>query len=626
MGAVEDPYPTPPHRRLRVYAFDPGTGYDPLTATLNEAVLKLPFEDRLKPGPRGEYLEVIDVDPASRAFYPPVDLNHPTLLAQDGFAPSEGNPLFHQQMVYAVAMNTIRNFERALGRKVLWSARAGVEDGFVRQLRIHPHALREANAYYSPQKKALLFGYFPASRAAPGRSLPGGMVFTCLSHDVVAHETTHAILDGLHPRYVEPSGPDGLAFHEAFADIVALFQHFTLPEALTHQIGRMRGDLGQPTLLSELAVQFGEAIGHYGALRSAIDPGGAPDPTRYATVGEPHARGAILVAAVFDGFLTIYRNRIADLLRLSTGGASRYPDQDLHPDLAGRLTAEATKAASHVLRMCLRALDYMPPVDPTFGEFLRALVTADADLVPDDDRGYRVAMIEAFRRRGIYPTDCRSLAADSLIWNAPVNAPMVEVGRLELTLLEERKTLFEQSRGNARLLHRWLQGLGGSPDGQAQLREMGLALGSDAPRTVRRDAEGRPTVEVHAVRLARRAGPNGESLLQLVIEITQARMAFFDATLQQRVDAGIEPLPQSGDFVFRGGCTLVVDLRREQDDPAGIVRYCVRKRIDSPERLQRHRDHLLEGDVAAAAAYRFRGGHGEPFAFLHRCGGGAHAC
>jgi serine/threonine protein kinase len=39
-------------------------------------------------------------------------LDDPDVLAQDGLAPSEGNPQFHQQMAYAVAMTTIRNFER----------------------------------------------------------------------------------------------------------------------------------------------------------------------------------------------------------------------------------------------------------------------------------------------------------------------------------------------------------------------------------------------------------------------------------------------------------------------------------------------------------------------------------
>src|SRR5262249_47763420 len=118
--------------------------------------------------PVGEYVEVIDHDPASRCFYEPVDLNEGFILAEDGLMPSESNPQFHQQMVYAVTMRTIRNFERALGRLALWSPRrrrtpSGLVEDFVQRLRIYPHALREANAYYSPEKKALLLGYFPAS-------------------------------------------------------------------------------------------------------------------------------------------------------------------------------------------------------------------------------------------------------------------------------------------------------------------------------------------------------------------------------------------------------------------------------------------------------------------------------
>jgi hypothetical protein len=87
--------------------------------------------------------------------------------------------------------------------------------------------------------------------------------------------------------------------------------------------------------------------------------------------------------------------------------------------LVDRLSLEASKIAHQVLTICIRALDYCPPVDITFGEYLRALITADRDLVPDDKRSYRVAFISAFRDRGIFPTDVCHLSVDSLAWEPP---------------------------------------------------------------------------------------------------------------------------------------------------------------------------------------------------------------
>ena len=146
---------------------------------------------------------------------------------------------------------------------------AGTSEQFVRRLRIYPHALRDRNAYYSPAKKALLFGYFPVASKDEDNT-PGTIVFTCLSHDIVAHETTHALLDGVHPRFNEPTNPDVLAFHEAFADIVALFQHFTYPAVLESQIRRTRGDLDSESLLGQLgaAVRAGDRTGRCAARRA----------------------------------------------------------------------------------------------------------------------------------------------------------------------------------------------------------------------------------------------------------------------------------------------------------------------------------------------------------------------
>src|SRR5262249_30474264 len=153
------------------FAFDPSLATRTAEAAVNEITIPVLFERGLEPGPVGDYLEVVDVDPASDCVYAPVDLNHPFLLAQEGLQRSEGNPQFHQQMVYAVAMKTIAHFEEALGRPLFWSPlrpwdwRSGdedravrrvkggeegeeeedVSDQFVRRLRLYPHALRAQN-------------------------------------------------------------------------------------------------------------------------------------------------------------------------------------------------------------------------------------------------------------------------------------------------------------------------------------------------------------------------------------------------------------------------------------------------------------------------------------------------
>ncbi len=409
---------TPTERRLRVFAFDPAASQSLASAAIAITTVAIPWED-LQPGPRGEYIEVIDHDPSCRCFYAPVDLEDRLLLSTDGLTPLERDPKFHQQMVYAVAMRTIRTFERALGRRALWSPvmEGRREAQYVGQLRIYPHALRARNAYYNPLKKALLFGYFPARPLSPGTMNPGGIVFTCLSHDVVAHEMSHALLDGMASGLASPTNGDMLAFHEAFADLVALFQHFALPHILNHQLARTRGSLRVKSYLVELAQQFGEGSGLHGALRSYL--GIEPDPNAIDAATEPHTRGAILVAAIFDAFVTIYEHRVADLRRIASEGTGILREGELHPDLVNRLAAEASKTASQVLRMCIRAIDYCPPVDLTFGDYLRALITADMDLYPDDAYFYRPALIDAFRKRGIYPRDVRTMSPDSLSWHPP---------------------------------------------------------------------------------------------------------------------------------------------------------------------------------------------------------------
>ena len=175
-------------RPLKIFASDPLLG----RTFGNRAQIEVANE-KLSPGPVGPRVEVIDYDGARGCFYEAVDLNNAAVLMQSGLDPSESDPRFHQQMVYAVAMKTIENFDRGLGHSMRLAG-VGRRASVYPRLRLFPHAFYGANAFYSRELNGILFGYFLADAENPGPNLPGQTVFTCLSHDVVAHETTHALV------------------------------------------------------------------------------------------------------------------------------------------------------------------------------------------------------------------------------------------------------------------------------------------------------------------------------------------------------------------------------------------------------------------------------------------------
>ncbi|WP_178081334.1 MULTISPECIES: hypothetical protein [unclassified Pseudomonas] len=613
--------PTPP-RRLRVYALDPSIAKTLDSVDINQTVIHVPWEEDLKPGPVGEYLEIVDIDPASDRLYDPVNLNDPKLLAQDGWPPSEGNPEFHQQMVYAVAMKTIKNFEEALGRRVLWAARWANVTGAngqsqlkaytVRRLRIYPHALRTDNAYYSPDKVALLFGYFQ-SQSDPAGNTPGGtMVFSCLSSDIIAHEMSHALLDGLHRRFQDASNPDVPAFHEAFADIVAIFQHFSIPELVRFQVRQAHGVLDAAKLLGSLAKQFGEGTNRGGPLRDYLAKGEKP---KYPDEMEMHARGSILVSAVYEAFLSIVDRRTADLIRIATNGTGLLPKGALPPDLVERLTEETCKAARHVLRICIRALDYCPAVDITFGEYLRALITADIDLVAVDRFHYRVAFMDAFRKRNLLPRDVRTVSEESLAWGTLANprpewlAKLVEDLDFGWDLKLDREEVQRLNETNRwKLWTRLNDLLKKNPELYV---EFGLLPGVprySADGVLEQAAPpGGTTFDVPSVRPARRVTPDGGFQTEVV------------ATIMQRRPVPVDPNnPNGPQMWFRGGTTLILDPRKN----ACEVRYAIVKNSGSESRLARQRQQASSGSMSALQALYFASETVEPFALLHASNGG----
>lgn len=571
----------PAKRHLKVYAFDPTVG----RVLGNNLVVEVNHEP-LKPGPVGERFAVVDYDGSCDTFYAPVDLDHPNLLLRDGLDPTESDPRFHQQMVYAVASETLQRFEAALGRRVHWR---GLPSGkhVTNRLYLFPHAMVQANAFYSPDAHGILFGYFRSGSIVDAQIVPGQTIFTCLSHDIIAHETTHAIVDGIREHFTEPTNMDVPAFHEAFADLAALFRHFSHRDALLDTLQRTGGRLytanmradapgssTEPVIQSEiapdnplieLARQFGQVSGMHAGLRSALGTPASPQALR--TTIEPHARGAILVAAVFDAYFSVYLQRTADYFRVFRAGGGSDQPVDLPGPLANLLANDASRIAELFFAVCARALDYCPPVDVTFGDFLRAIITADIDLYPSDSYGVRDAVMQAFRSRGIVPEGAQFFSEDALRW------PRVKAGVLKpvrgLVFGDPNGLTDEEKDTNGNVL-------------RAYARANARALGFD-----------RSPISVPSFHPMFRTDEDGSLKVDMVVEMVQQR------------EVPLDPAePKLGTTVIRGGVTLMIAQQtlRAGKRPDPEVRYAIAKHLDGTRDNLQRAAYVAQGFTDGAGA------------------------
>jgi hypothetical protein len=583
-GAYERADGQPLYRPLRIFTTSPiASRLEGSIATLN-----VPYEP-LQPGPTGTLLEVVDDGVSDELLgigrkRQPLDLDEPYLLLEQGVAPSEGDPRFRAQMVYAVCSVTYAAFRRALGRDLAWGFIRGSDTNRPTRLRIRTAYANEPNAYYDSIRGELRFGVLVPSQLMKDDRLPVGLVHTALEHDVVVHEMSHALLDGLRAHLLTPTNPDVYAFHEAFSDLIALFQRFTYDDVVRAGIQASRGDV-RSRAFTDVASQFGRALGFSKALRSAV-PGAD---RQYGDSDEPHERGETLVAAVYDAFATVCTRKSTLAMRLATNGTGELPPGQLPELLVSELSKTARALAAQFLSICIRAVDYCPPVDLTFGEYLRAIITADLDLVPDDPWCYREALIAAFQRRGIYPSGERSLSERTLRWRAPVQ----QIPRCESLTFGRLRFRGDPGRASdARELERQARALGRLAASPANCAEFGLV----PPQETAEAIITAPVVE--SIRSARRVGPDGQIVFDIVGEIVQ----------RKRVLAK-EGRPS---FDFFGGATVILDA-------AGSVRYVIRKRVDDDARLRRQAEF-----ISANRLGMWQEGPGgrqianpQPFRFLH---------
>jgi hypothetical protein len=564
--------------------------------------------DRLQRGPRSHRFHVVDVLANGSDGQPPVVLHedgdpwtyHDRFVGKDP-ATLVGNRTFRAQNVFAVASHTLALFERHLGRPIPWR-------GGWPHLYLVPDGTLGGNAAYSPPSRSVIFGWLPGLDDRPE-------VHTSLSYDVIAHEVTHAILDGLRPRYVEPGLPDQLAFHEALADLVALFSVFTLDGVAAdllngHKKGRKdaarvemgstpkeRFDFLRKTPLSGLAEQLGRARATRQGmpdlradqlpLRRSVDiePGRAWQGN--PAFGEAHRRAEVLVAVFMRTFLTFWTNRLTPLD--DTGGL----------DVA-RVAEEGTKSAEHLLGMLLRALDYLPPVELEFGDVIDAVITADLRLAPDDEHHYRKALQDTFKSYGIVPPARRIVDEDGRVAAAPVAGPTEEVQRHNSPYPGDPDA--PRTGLGIRYEHLNFVALRTSPE------EVFQFIWSNAREL---DIDVRLATVVDRVLATTRVGPDGLVVNEVIADYWQLVRTTADHLPRgMRAPAG---MPRDAVVEVCGGGVLVFDQ-------FGRFRLHQRKPIFDVERQQRRLDHLFDqGLHDDQGAYGTTDGvsAGARFALLH---------
>ncbi len=594
----------PRNRRLKVYSISPAVSR--MESGIGTAII--PFEP-LTPGPVGSVIEVINTDENGESWTQ-VDLDKPSILMSDGLDPSLANPKFHQQMVYAIAMMTYHRFSAALGRNVAWSFAGdttdtddnadpnGSKDKPGTRLKLYPHGKNAQNAWYDPLEGKIVFGYYKAQRSTAVVKKGQGYIFTSISHDVIAHEMSHALIDGLRSHFLVPTHKDVLAFHEALSDLVAFFQHFEFEAVVAIAIGRYRGKLEASDVLVEIAAEFGRGMADGGgqALRTLLDPADESgqqndsDVLLYSEAGDaPHNLGRVLARAVFDAYLIIYKRRTKRLIKLATGGTGQLGGGSLPAGLKQELVKEAQRIAKQFFAICVRAIDYCPPVDVRFGDYLRAMITADFDVVPEDKWGYREAIVRAFGERGIYGEGTQSMAEDELLWNRPKSSEMPIVEELSLGSMkldgDPAKPTDEQE------MRKQAEAIGKLVCNPKWAEEFGLV--SPADERFQRDGYTKPVIE--SVRTSRRAGPDRHVVFDTVAEVVQSR---------------IVTLENGNTLEFYGGSTLIFG-------PVGELRLIVRKRVDKDIRLDEQKEFMSSWN--GAKLWKLRGNDYRPVSNLAQC-------
>jgi hypothetical protein len=211
-----------------------------------------------------------------------------------------GSDAFDTVHTFAVVRETLTMYQRARNNGALpaplpWQWNTATD---TTPLSVFPKAGNTMNAFYSRGERALKFFFFNK----PGDPPTAPLIFTCRSLDIVAHETGHAVLDGLKPGWLNFGNPPQTgAMHEAFGDLTAIFLMLSQLDQVEAVIAQTRANLHDKSFLSDLAEQFGLALGRPNGLRNADN-----DLTLSQVTNEVHDLSQVFTGALYDILADIF--------------------------------------------------------------------------------------------------------------------------------------------------------------------------------------------------------------------------------------------------------------------------------------------------------------------------------
>ncbi len=298
------------------------------------------------------------------------------------------DPFFHQVNVWAVVQRVLEFYEEpfALGRPVPWGF-----DG--NRLMVVPHAGYGENAFYDQNSKSLQFYYF-GDMDRPG--------YTCLSHDIIAHETGHAILDGIRPMYNQLSSVQTLAFHEFIGDLTAILLAL-FNKDIRHFVSKTtQGRLGEANVLANIAEEFAQEVEGREYLRSAFNKHSLQDAEIKDSLS-PHNVSQVLTGAMWDILTGIATKHLEKNLPVEGDDEDGGDDGEGTTETGRTVTPDQALwwAADRFRRVALQPLDLCPPCDIQFIDYAKAVIRNDILTNPVDEQGYRPLMLEVFHRRGL---------------------------------------------------------------------------------------------------------------------------------------------------------------------------------------------------------------------------------